>query len=213
MVPSFFPLCAQMEAYLEYTTYEYRTMFDEVYHARTAYEMLHRLPIYENTHPPLGKYLMSLGIRIFGMTPFGWRIVCALMGTLMVPVCYAFMRSISGNTWIAAFTSALMVFDFMHFTLSRIGTIDVIVAFFILLTFYLMYLVLEKLKKGLSFRVCVLMVLNGVSAGAAMASTFGNPVIWWGGIPALFYPVISGNPVKKAFSGRWLEWLGSWVLS
>ena len=162
-------------------------MFDEVYHARTAYEMLHRLPIYENTHPPLGKYLMSLGIRIFGMTPFGWRIV--------------------------AFTSALMIFDFMHFTLSRIGTIDVIVAFFILLTFYLMYLVLEELKKGLSFRVCVLMVLNGVSAGAAMASTFGNPVIWWGGIPALFYPVISGYPVKKAFSGRWLEWLGSWVLS
>ncbi len=188
-------------------------MFDEVYHARTAYEMLHGLPIYENTHPPLGKYLMSLGIRIFGMTPFGWRIVCALMGTLMVPVCYAFMRSISGNTWIAAFTSALMIFDFMHFTLSRIGTIDVIVAFFILLTFYLMYLVLEELKKGLSFRVCVLMVLNGVSAGAAMASTFGNPVIWWGEIPALFYPVISGYPVKKAFSGRWLEWLGSWVLS
>lgn len=29
----------------------------------------------------------------------------------------------------------------------------------------------------------------------------------------LFYPVISGYPVKKAFSGRWLEWLGSWVLS
>ena len=411
----------EQELYPEYTTYEYRTMFDEVYHARTAYEMLHRLPIYENTHPPLGKYLMSLGIRIFGMTPFGWRIVCALMGTLMVPVCYAFMRSISGNAWIAAFTSALMIFDFMHFTLSRIGTIDVIVAFFILLTFYLMYLVLEELKKGLSFRVCVLMALNGVSAGAAMASkwtgvyacagiavmffsflyreygttavrvqkklsgrnsfyelgqlflicvtayliipaviytasylswnedgnllrtmwdnqvrmltyhentvfdhpyssewydwiwmrrplldaytglgtgkisvvsTFGNPVIWWGGIPALFYnlylwqvkrdgssgylcisylamlvpwffihrtvfiyqyfacstililmlgnccrflkrskkkmllflvaaaavfflfyPVISGYPVKKAFSGRWLEWLGSWVLS
>lgn len=85
-----FPLCAQIEAYPEYTTYEYRTMFDEVYHARTAYEMLHRLPIYENTHPPLGKYLMSLEIRIFGMTSFGWRIVCALMGTLMVPVCYAF---------------------------------------------------------------------------------------------------------------------------
>ena len=62
---------------------------------------------------------------------------------------------ISGNTWIAAFTSALMVFDFMHFTLSRIGTIDVIVAFFILLTFYLMYLVLEE------FRPCFTTCISG----------------------------------------------------
>lgn len=63
------------------------------------------------------------------MTPFGWRCVCALFGILMVPVCYAFMRKISRNTWIASFAAALMVFDFMHFTLSRIGTRDVIVAF------------------------------------------------------------------------------------
>ena len=195
------------------TTYEYQSMFDEVYHARTANEIVEGRTIYETTHPPLGKWWMSLGIRVFGMTPFGWRCVCALFGILMVPVSYAFMRKISRSTWIASFAALLIVFDFMHFTLSRIGTIDVIVGFFILLTFYLMYLVLEKLKKGLSFRVCVLMVLNGVSAGAAMVLTFGNPVIWWGGIPALFYPVISGYPVKKAFSGRWLEWLGSWVLS
>ena len=39
-----------------------------------------------------------------------------------------------------------MGFGFMHLTLSRIGTIDVIVGFFILLTFYLMYLVLDDLK-------------------------------------------------------------------
>ncbi|WP_302164320.1 phospholipid carrier-dependent glycosyltransferase [uncultured Clostridium sp.] len=71
------------------------------------------------------------GNQAFGMTPFGWRCVCALFGILMVPVCYAFMRKISRNTWIASFAAALMVFDFMHFTLSRIGTRDVIVAFFI----------------------------------------------------------------------------------
>ena len=89
---------------------------------------------------------MSLGIRVFGMTPFGWRCVCALFGILMVPVSYAFMRKISRSTWIASFAALLIVFDFMHFTLSRIGTIDVIVGFFILLTFYLMYLVLDDLK-------------------------------------------------------------------
>ena len=113
------------------TTYEYRTMFDTVYHARTANEIVQGRTIYETTHPPLGKFLMSLGIRAFGMTPFGWRCVCALFCIMMVPVCYSFMRKISRNTWIASFAAALMVFDFMHFTLSRIGTLDVIVTFFI----------------------------------------------------------------------------------
>ena len=54
-------------------TYENSTYFDEIYHARTAYEHILGLEPYENTHPTLGKLLISLGIRAFGMNPFGWR--------------------------------------------------------------------------------------------------------------------------------------------
>ena len=54
--------------------------FDEIYHARTAYEFLHGLPTYENTHPPLGKIFIALGVAIFGMNPFGWRIMGTLFG-------------------------------------------------------------------------------------------------------------------------------------
>jgi hypothetical protein len=46
-------------------------IFDEVYHGRTAFEFLNGMRIYENTHPPLGKTLISIGIRLFGMNPFG----------------------------------------------------------------------------------------------------------------------------------------------
>ena len=45
--------------------------FDEIYHGRTAYENIKNIYPYEITHPPLGKIIISLGIRIFGMTPFG----------------------------------------------------------------------------------------------------------------------------------------------
>ena len=31
-------------------------------------------------HPPLGKWLIALGIRIFGMNPVGWRIGAAVAG-------------------------------------------------------------------------------------------------------------------------------------
>lgn len=38
--------------------------FDEIYHGRTGYEMLHRMTAYETTHPPLGKDFIMLGIAI-----------------------------------------------------------------------------------------------------------------------------------------------------
>lgn len=39
------------------------TYFDEIYHARTAYEMREGMSIYEWTHPPLGKYLCPSASR------------------------------------------------------------------------------------------------------------------------------------------------------
>jgi hypothetical protein len=64
--------------------------FDELYHGRTAYEHLHNLSPYENSHPPLGKLLIMIGVAVFGMVPFGWRVVGALFGVGMLPVLYAF---------------------------------------------------------------------------------------------------------------------------
>lgn len=120
-------------------TYYDQTMFDEIYHGRTAYEFLHQLPIYENTHPPLGKTLISLGINAFGMNPFGWRCICALFGVMMIPVMYLFSHRMFGRTSGSVFTTLLLGSQFMNFTLSRIATIDILVAFFVLLMFYFMY--------------------------------------------------------------------------
>ncbi|MBO5060684.1 MAG: glycosyltransferase family 39 protein [Clostridia bacterium] len=115
------------------------TYFDEIYHARTAYEFLHKMPVYEWTHPPLGKIFISQGIRSFGMTPFGWRIVGTLFGILMIPTIYIFSKKMFGMTWLSACTSLLFAFDFMHFAQTRIATIDVYVTFFIMLMYLFMY--------------------------------------------------------------------------
>src|SRR5947208_8821459 len=40
--------------------------FDEVYHARTAFELLAEREPYEWTHPHLAKEIMALGILAFG---------------------------------------------------------------------------------------------------------------------------------------------------
>lgn len=113
--------------------------FDELYHARTAYEHLHGLKPYENSHPPLGKVLIMTGIAIFGMTPFGWRFAGALFGVLMLPALYLLVRRVTKSPKWSFFATALLAADFMHFTQTRIATIDVFVTFFIILMYYFMY--------------------------------------------------------------------------
>lgn len=114
-------------------------IFDEIYHARTAYEFLHNIEPYEWTHPPLGKLFISVGIFLFGMNPFGWRIVGTLFGVAMIPIMYLFGKKMFKDRFYAICTALLMMFDFMHFSLSRIATIDVYGCFFVILMYYFMY--------------------------------------------------------------------------
>ena len=160
--------------------------FDEIYHGRTAYEFLHSLTSYENTHPPLGKIFIALGVALFGMNPFGWRIMGTLFGIAMVPVLYLFAKRISEDTFASALACALFAFDFMHFTQTRIATIDVYITFFVLLMYYFMYRYVTlsfydtPLKKtwvplgacGICMGLGVASKWTGVYAGAGLALLF-----------------------------------------
>ena len=113
--------------------------FDEVYFVRTAVEHINNLNPYEATHPPLGKLILSVSILIFGESPFGWRLIGAIFGVLMLPVIYLFIKAMFGKPIIATCGTLLLGFDFMRFVQTRIATIDTYVVFFILLAFYFMY--------------------------------------------------------------------------
>jgi dolichyl-phosphate-mannose-protein mannosyltransferase len=130
-------------------TYMSETYFDEIYFVRTAEQYLHLQISYEWTHPPLGKLIQASGILVFGYNPFGWRIMGVLFAMLMIPVMYFLGKKLFG-TWIGAFASAfLLTFDFMHFTMGRMGTADTYVVFFSLLSqlFFLIYFV-NVVKNG-----------------------------------------------------------------
>lgn len=129
----------EQDAIPDKPSYRNGMYFDEIYHARTAYEHLQRLEPFETTHPPLGKLFISAGIALFGMTPFGWRIPGTLLGIAMVPLMYLFGKRCFGRTEYAFITAFLMAFDFMHFTQTRLATIDVFGVFFIILMYYFMY--------------------------------------------------------------------------
>lgn len=121
------------------STFRNSMYFDEIYHGRTAYEFVNGLQTYENTHPPLGKILIALGVALFGMNPFGWRIVGTLFGIAMLPFIYLFGKRMTNNTPSAALACVLLGFDFMHFAQTRIATIDVYITFFVIVMYYFMY--------------------------------------------------------------------------
>jgi dolichyl-phosphate-mannose--protein O-mannosyl transferase len=111
-------------------TYLSETYFDEIYFVRTAENYLKLQIPFEWTHPPLGKLIQAVGILAFGYNPFGWRIMGVLSAMLMLPLIYCLGKKLFG-TWIGAFASAfLLTFDFMHFTVSRMGTADTYVVLF-----------------------------------------------------------------------------------
>ena len=122
-----------------YPSYLNSTYFDEIYHARTAYEHLHAMPVYEWTHPPLGKVWMMLGIQLFGMTPFGWRFMGALAGVLMLPVMYLLVKQLTKDSRLSMIAMCLLALDSMHFTQTRIATIDSYAVFWIMLEYLFMF--------------------------------------------------------------------------
>jgi 4-amino-4-deoxy-L-arabinose transferase-like glycosyltransferase len=107
-------------------------IFDEVYHVRSAYEEILGQPITETSHPPFGKTLIGLGISTFGNNPFGWRVVGAFLGFLLVPLAWFIMRLLSGNRLAAAVTAFLFCFDFLRYSQTRMATLDGILVFLIL---------------------------------------------------------------------------------
>ena len=147
------------------------TYFDEIYHARSAFELLHNQNVYEWTHPPLGKIIMSWFIAIFGMTPFGWRFGGALCGILMLPAMYLLVKQLTKRSSMAFIGMMLMTLDCMHFTQTRIATIDSYPVLFIILSYFFMLrfmqrdIVMADVKSLLSDLAC-----SGFFMGCGFAS-------------------------------------------
>ena len=183
---TYYPLFDEADTFPGELSAQTGTYFDEIYYTRTVYEFMRGLPTYENTHPPFGKVLITLGAFLFGTTPFGFRFMGALLGALMLPFMYLLGRNITKNRAMGAFTAFLFAFDFMHFAQTRLATIDVFITFFVIIMYYFMerYIHLSfydtPLKKtwiplgacGIAFGFGIASKWTGAYAGAGLALLF-----------------------------------------
>ena len=152
--------------------------FDEIYHARTAWEHLHGIWPYEISHPPLGKELLSLGILLFGMTPFGWRFSGTVVGVLMLPAMYRFLKRLFGTGRVPVLGTALLASGFLHYVQTRIATIDSYAVFFILLMYDAMY---AWLTEGETKDLALCGILFGLGAACKWICLYagaGLGVLW-----------------------------------
>ena len=168
-------LCDEADTVPLSMSFQNSSYFDEIYHARTAWEHLNGVWPYEITHPPLGKELLGLGIRLFGMTPFGWRFSGTFFGTLMLPLLYVFLKKLFGGTLLPSLGTLLFASDFMHYVQTRIATIDTYSVFFILLMYLFLYIWLSEDKLwalalcGVSFGLGAAAKWTSIYAGAGLA--------------------------------------------
>jgi len=135
--------------------------FDEVYNAfttvemakgnRDAWEWFHTSPVvgtaYGWTHPPLAKYLAGVGVQVFGINEFGWRIGNALIGLLVVYLVYHLgVLLLNSHKW-AILATVFAASDGLLLVQSRINMNDIVAAFFIMLAFVAFVSVQKKFSK------------------------------------------------------------------
>lgn len=165
-------------------SYYNSTYFDEIYFARTAYEYSKNLPIYEWTHPPLGKLIQAIPICLTKkMTPFNYRLMGNISGIVMLLVMYLFGKVLFKKRKYAILASILMALDTFHFTQTRMGTVDSHLVLFIILSLYFMYKFTEKSKtkdlflSGLFFSFSISVKWTGFYGGLALAIIYFHHIL------------------------------------
>ena len=126
-------------------------VFDETYYAKDAclyignsqqFCGLDQATEQSYVHPPLGKWLIALGIKLFGYSALGWRFAAAVAGTALVAAVYVLTRKLFRDRWTATIAGVLVATDFLLIVQSRIAMLDIFLALFVVMGF--MFLAFDR---------------------------------------------------------------------
>ncbi|MGD6978361.1 MULTISPECIES: dolichyl-phosphate-mannose--protein mannosyltransferase [Citricoccus] len=87
-------------------------------------------------HPPLGKWLIALGMLWFGTDHgVGWRFSAAIAGTLSVLLTALIAQRLFRSVFLGGVAGLLLAVEGHHLVLSRTGLLDIFLSFFVLAAF------------------------------------------------------------------------------
>jgi dolichyl-phosphate-mannose--protein O-mannosyl transferase len=117
-------------------------IFDEVYYVDGARDLLAYGVEVDGSaaefvvHPPIGKWMIASGIKVFGDNPLGWRIATAVAGSLMILLIAAIVHRLFYSPFLTVIASALMAVDGMALVHSRTALLDNFLTLFTLTATY-----------------------------------------------------------------------------
>src|SRR5262249_5460470 len=85
--------------------------------------------------PPVGKLLIAVGERLYGLSPLGWRVASAFFGSLAILIMCRVARRLTRSTLLGCVAGLLLSLDGLEFVLSRTGILDIFLMFFVLAAF------------------------------------------------------------------------------
>jgi dolichyl-phosphate-mannose--protein O-mannosyl transferase len=174
-------------------------IFDEVYYAKNAASLItNGVELNEQgaaefvVHPPLGKWLIGIGIKLFGNNEFGWRVIAAIVGSASVLLIYLIVQRLFNSLFLSNIAAALFALDGLHLVMSRVALLDIFLMFFIMLTFYLI------LRDNLW--------LSGVVIGLAAATK-------WSALFVIPFLILLTVNISRANFATWGKRLNQFVLA
>jgi Gpi18-like mannosyltransferase/4-amino-4-deoxy-L-arabinose transferase-like glycosyltransferase len=99
-------------------------VFDETYFVEQARQYLSGVD-FMDPHPPFAKWMIASGITIFGDNPFGWRVMNAIAGTVLIGLMYLLGRELFRQRFAAFVAAFCITFDGLLLVDSRIAVIDI----------------------------------------------------------------------------------------
>ena len=163
LLVSVFAVALGVSARIYHLGFPSRILWDEKYFPVMANKYLHGTYQFD-LHPPLGKFIIAIGISLFGNDAIGWRIMPLLFGLALLPLVgtlgYYCLRERVGALLLVTFFSVETIF----IVNSRVGVMDIFLAFLVLATF------LVALRAESSWQVILASVLLGLAIATKWAA-------------------------------------------
>lgn len=108
--------------------------FDEVYHAKSAFQYLQGVPPIDWVHPPTSKLLIAAGVWVLGYDSWAWRLAPALTGIALAPIFFLLARRVLATERAAVLASVLLLADGVYLVQSRVAMTNIFAVCFQLAT-------------------------------------------------------------------------------
>src|SRR4051812_15778384 len=111
--------------FLPHISYPSGCSFDEVFYVPAARNFAIWAANTNRLHPPVGKYLIAIGIAVFGDQPFGWRVMSSVFGGLTLAGMYAWALAVFRRHEVAVWVALVALTNQMLYVMSRTAQLDV----------------------------------------------------------------------------------------